>query len=383
MAEKRVVYKEHSTEELAALLSDFDYLEDGESLASHELLFGGFSGSNYKLVTSTDRAVVLKICNGYDFAHVAGLTKVMSHLWERGFHGMCRAYPVKADVATSQQADAATCCVTLRGGVPTVLLSFVAGKAADAVIRAGKVDPLMVMRGVGEGLGALSTVPVAASDGLRHCRDGGACMVGDHMRGAEMELLASHENSKDHPFTAFYTKELANLQAGMEAAGLPFGVLHGDPFFDNVLVDEGTGAFSGWVDWEDASTGPLLFDLACMCIGCCFRSEDNQLDLARLEAILRGYSAKRPIVAPAEVDLFLPFMRLTLLCNCEWRFRNFNIDHPDQVDNKDRYVELQERIQQLHDPATAAAVGEVVAKVVAGQAASAAGAGAGGDEGKA
>ena len=113
-------------------------------------------------------------------------------------------------------------------------------------------------------------------------------------------------------------------------------VLHGDPFFDNVHVDE-AGQFVGWVDWEDASTGPLLFDLACMCIGCCFRSEDNALDLDRLRAILEGYSSKRAIT-PSEVRRFVPFMRLTLLCNCEWRFRNFNIDHPEMEDNKDRCV---------------------------------------------
>ena len=101
-------------------------------------------------------------------------------------------------------------------------------------------------------------------------------------------------------------------------------------------VDE-AGQFVGWVDWEDASTGPLLFDLACMCIGCCFRSEDNALDLDRLRAILEGYSSKRAIT-PSEVRRFIPFMRLTLLCNCEWRFRNFNIDHPEMEDNKDRCV---------------------------------------------
>lgn len=178
-----------------------------------------------------------------------------------------------------------------------------------------------------------------------------------------MSFLQSHPNSKDHAFTTFYATQLPNLVDGMERDGLPQGVLHGDPFFDNVLVAEDTGEFQGWVDWEDASTGPLLFDLACMCIGCCFRSEDNQLDLDRLEAILAGYASHRPI-APNEAAMFLPFMRLTLLCNCQWRFRNFNCDHPEQVDHKDTYKELMDRILALNQEETAAAVLAVVRKFV-------------------
>ena len=53
-------------------------------------------------------------------------------------------------------------------------------------------------------------------------------------------------------------------------------------------------------------------------------------------------------------------MRLTLLCNCEWRFRNFNIDHPEQKGNSETYLELKERIEVLKDPAVAARVQNVV-----------------------
>ena len=56
----------------------------------------------------------------------------------------------------------------------------------------------------------------------------------------------------------------------------------GDPFLDNVLVHADSGEFSAWVDWEDASTGPALFDLACCAVGSCFRDTDNSLDMDRL-----------------------------------------------------------------------------------------------------
>lgn len=226
MAEKRVVYKEHSTSELARLLGEFDFLAEGEALQEHTLLFGGFSGSNYKVVGTepaarvdcefaAPHAAVLKICNGYTTAFVESLAAVMQHLWKSGFRGMCPAVPLKSGAGYS------TLCAE---GTPTLLLGFLPGRAADAVIRDGKVDPLVVMRGVGEGLGAMSAVAVAKADGLRHCRDGGACAVGDHMRGAELELLTTDARSKDHPFRAFYEAQYPNLVAGMGADDLPEGV---------------------------------------------------------------------------------------------------------------------------------------------------------------
>ena len=53
-----------------------------------------------------------------------------------------------------------------------------------------------------------------------------------------------------------------------------------------------TGEVVGWVDWEDVAIGPLMFDVGCAIIGCCYRSqegEDNLLDTDRLAAFLGAY----------------------------------------------------------------------------------------------
>ena len=50
-----------------------------------------------------------------------------------------------------------------------------------------------------------------------------------------------------HPFLPFYDARLAHLCELMRTAAdasLPRGVLHGDPFLDNVLVDPHTGALT-------------------------------------------------------------------------------------------------------------------------------------------
>eukprot|EP00966_Prymnesium_polylepis_P270120 6240130-Prymnesium_polylepis.1 len=89
------------------------------------------------------------------------------------------------------------------------------------------------------------------------------------------------------------------------------GILHGDPFLDNILCDGATGAVSGFVDLEDVTLGPCLFDAAarrrpirtrrhirprvtrftharcvaapraspqCCACACCFDAETNRLD---------------------------------------------------------------------------------------------------------
>ena len=75
--------------------------------------------------------------------------------------------------------------------------------------------------------------------------------------------------------------------------------------------------------------------------------------------MLNAYCSNRSL-EPLEQKMFLRFMRLCLLCNCSWRFRNFNVANRDILDARDSYKELQHRITQLEDPAVAAAAQKVV-----------------------
>ena len=70
---------------------------------------------------------------------------------------------------------------------------------------------------------------------------------------------------------------------------------------------------------------------------------------------MEGYSSERNL-PQIEINHFVPFMRLALLCNCSWRFVKFNVptigkeeddEFPEEA--KDSYVELQNRIKYLHD----------------------------------
>ena len=131
-----------------------------------------------------------------------------------------------------------------------------------------------------------------------------------------------------------------------------------------------TGELKSFIDMEDVCVGPLLFDLACCAIGCCFTNarDINEfggkykqiLDFTLLSALLDGYCADRKL-SSLECEHFVAYMRLTLLCNCSWRFVKFNIlqkDVPEEAKNS--YFELQERIKYLQEEAVEAKIVSVL-----------------------
>ena len=228
------------------------------------------------------------------------------------------------------------------------------GVAADKVIgKEGGARPDAVLRAIGDGLASLHSVPVLEGSSLRTIEVGGGCDVRMHVNNEILPVLKSSPHSREHKFLPFYERQLVALQEGM-ALTLPRGVLHGDPFLDNVLVSPEDGSLRGFVDMEDVTVGPLLFDLACCASACCFQA-DNTLDLERLTALLEAYKTVRPLEQLEKLH-FVAFMRLTMLCNCAWRFKHFNIDHREAEECRDSYLELQLKIEHLEIPAVVTAI---------------------------
>ena len=57
---------------------------------------------------------------------------------------------------------------------------------------------------------------------------------------------------------------------------------------------------------------------------------------ARWPARRAGYASVKPLTT-AESSVFLDFMKLTMLCNATWRFKNFNIDHREIAECRDAH----------------------------------------------
>jgi len=92
--------------------------------------------------------------------------------------------------------------------------------------------------------------------------------------------------------------ELASL-ASERRPDVPLGLIHGDLFIDNVLY-EGP-VLASLLDFEQASWGRLVYDVAVTLLAFAFGRDDFRPDVVR--ALLAGYVAERPPV-PAEREAF-------------------------------------------------------------------------------
>jgi len=111
----------------------------------------------------------------------------------------------------------------------------------------------------------------------------------------------------DEQPAALLQRALAEIERHKtQILALPRANLHGDLFRDNVLF-EGTH-LTGVIDFYNACSGPMLYDLAITINDWC-STDDGHLDLPRARALLAAYAALRPFT-PAEAQLWPAMLRV-------------------------------------------------------------------------
>lgn len=120
------------------------------------------------------------------------------------------------------------------------------------------------------------------------------------------ELLSPHLSVEDRALL----EELPRFeQLTQTRRDLPRAAIHGDLFRDNALFEGDT--LTGLIDFNSASEGFLLFDLAVVVNDWC-SSEDDSLNPALTSALLDGYRSERQLTKD-ELALWNDFLRLAAL----------------------------------------------------------------------
>lgn len=120
----------------------------------------------------------------------------------------------------------------------------------------------------------------------------------------EGKTLLSHLQSEPSALLKTALDEIERLTPKIMA--LPRANLHADLFRDNVLF-EGTH-LTGLIDFYNACSGPMLYDLAIALNDWCSDDEGN-IEAPRARALLGAYAALRPFTA-AEAELWPTMLRV-------------------------------------------------------------------------
>ena len=342
MSKPHIVAREFTRDEISLFLSAL--IATPFELTDHSFLFGGLSTTTVKVTLSPasdfPEPLVLKIfypnmvpvevsqqsMNICSFIGTACTTIKVAH----PVHG----YVVR--VATIPPLPGSN---TSPLQIPCILMNFIAGSiAADVAVGSRGADRGRILDQLGCELARIHSLAVQTPERFLSYSDGGAVELFKHANREYVDQVSGLDNPE---FTDLYIEEL-KLFPPMDL--YPSGIIHGDPFLDNVMVDASTHELTALVDFEDACLGPVIFDIGSAIAGCCFTLEPGagySLDWHGIELLLRGYQAIRPL-EKVEADSLTSVVRFALLCNCAFRFMMYH-----GSPNADAYRDLFDKITYM------------------------------------
>ncbi|MFI8482158.1 homoserine kinase [Pseudomonas sp. NPDC078700] len=201
----------------------------------------------------------------------------------------------------------------------------------DVLHDAGLPVPYALRTTEGEALRSLADKPALLQPRLNgkhvseanahHCQEVGELLARIHLatreqpiarksdRGLDWMLqqgphLAEHLPAESAILLNAVLAEITQFKAQIQA--LPQANLHADLFRDNVLFDG--PHLAGVIDFYNACSGPMLYDLAITLNDWC-SEPDGQLNLQRARALLGAYAALRPFTA-GEAELWPVMLRV-------------------------------------------------------------------------
>jgi len=268
------VYTEVSDEALRAFLTDYPL---GELIAFRGIA-EGVENSNYALKTTTGDYILTLYERRVDPAELPWFLGLMDHLVHRSL--ACPApVPGRDGQALRSLAER-----------PAAICTFLPGVWPRRV-RPGHLAPL------GD---ALARLHLAGADFAPTRRNA----LGPEGWAPLLERCRADGDAVQPGLIAALDQALASILAAWPA-GLPVGHIHADLFPDNVFFMEEAGEalrVSGIIDFYFACTDLLAYDIAVCLNAWCFEP-DFSFNVTRARALLRAYSAIRPLSAEERAAL--------------------------------------------------------------------------------
>lgn len=283
-------YTTLSSEELADIVSHYTI---GTPVKLEEIP-GGFGNSNFKL-TTTDGTFLLKICDEKNPAELHKQIELLEHLRQ---HAYPTVFPIlqKNGEALFETPNYRVMIYPFLEGETPRPSQRVLAQIGEALAKLHRISPLVELP----------------------CFPMGIAQIIPFLKEVKNTQFATH------PFIMWLKSELEWIKPELDKP-LPIGLLHGDLFLDNTLFDG--DQMVAILDFEEGCHDILLIDVGMTIIGCCYTTQ-HQLDITLAHSFLDSYNALRPLT-DKEWDSLDCFVHYAALAIAFWRFRQFNVRHPD------------------------------------------------------
>ena len=137
-----------------------------------------------------------------------------------------------------------------------------------------------------------------------------------------------------HPFIDWLSEKMSYLQKRIPQH-LPMALIHGDVFFDNVIVQD--DQLMAIIDFEEACHYYRGFDLGMVIVGAC--RDRKGISFEKAGQFIRGYQ-KETTLQSIERETLKTFAVYAAVATSFWRFRQYHLLRPEPQ-FYDQHVEMQ------------------------------------------
>jgi len=272
--------------------NDIEKIADSYDLTifNYEPIEGGAGNSSYLLRTLLGN-YVLTVFDDKAPVSVANMGQLLLHL--AGYE-----FPTTRLLPTTKSGKT----TTMYRDKPVMLKAFIAGQVCN------NLDAAMLCQ-VGKAMARLHQVPVPDY------------LPDKHSYGLHVFSNVIGQNI-DQKYESWLAKRVDYLERHIPL-GLPYGLIHGDLFYDNVLFEE--KEFKAIIDFEEACHYYKGFDLGMGILGLC--TDNNSVILEKAQELVWGYQQIR-ILEKNEKETLQLFVEYAAIATSYWRFWKYNVHTP-------------------------------------------------------
>lgn len=277
-------------------------------VTSYTAINGGNANSSYLIHTYSKKYVITTLEEN-NIQQSKSLARILQWLEQHGFH--------TSTVLSSTSSE----LITIYKDKPILVKEWISG----TVIQDMDND---LLEDIGRTLARLHQVPVPEF------------LPRVYAMGVDSFTEVLDQNI-DLDYEIWLKKQYNRIKNNTET-DLPKGFIHGDLFFDNLLVEN--NQCKAIIDFEEAAYYDLIFDIGMAAVGLC--DHENRIDLQKLKAFIKGYEQIRKLSSQEKTQLqFCIEYAATVIS--KWRYWKYNMDSPSQ-ERKHKHLKMMQLAQAIN-----------------------------------